>query len=312
MSGGRRPAPVALLASGPTRVMGILNLTEDSFSDGGTHLAPETALRHARRMVAEGASIVDVGAESTRPGAQRVPADVERARVVPIVAALAAEGVAVSVDTMRAEVAHASAEAGAAFINDVSGGLADPEMLPVVAASGIGYITMHWRGHSERMQEQAVYADVVAEVCQELEARVEAALAAGIRPDLLAVDPGLGFSKTTEHNWTLLAALDRLSQLAGRRWPLLVGASRKGFLGTLLASDGQPRPPLERDVATAAITALVAQHRVWAVRTHEVVGQCDAVRVAEALRDRQRPLASVGYGAGPTRSGPSERGEGRD
>jgi dihydropteroate synthase len=263
-----------------TLVMGILNVTPDSFSDGGDFLDPDAALVHAREMLAAGASIIDVGGESTRPGAQRVSESDEMRRVVPIVRALAADGVTVSVDTMRAAVAAAALEAGAQLINDVSGGLADRDMLSVVAASSADFVVMHWRDHSERMQREAVYGDVVAEVTQELLTRRDAAVEAGVDATRLILDPGLGFAKTWDHNWTLLRNLDHFQALGHR---LLVGASRKAFLGELLGG----REPQGRDSATAAISFWAAQHGVWGVRTHEVSGQVDAVAVARRLTDGQ-------------------------
>ena len=245
--------------------MGIVNVTPDSFSDA--HLAD--AVEHGRRLIGEGADLIDVGGESTRPGASRVPEAEELARVLPVVEALAGDAV-VSVDTTRATVASAAVSAGARMVNDVSGGLADEAMLPTVAGLGVPYIAMHWRAHSAQMQDKAVYADVVAEVCQELAARRDAAVEAGVQD--LVLDPGLGFAKTGDHNWALLARLDALIAL-GR--PVLVGASRKAFLGALL--DG--RPPAGRDAATAAVTVLAAQAGAWAVRVHDVAGSADAVRV---------------------------------
>jgi dihydropteroate synthase len=262
--------------------MGILNVTADSFSDGGRYVDADAAIAHGLDMVAQGADIVDVGGESTRPGAERVTASVELGRVVPVVAALSERGVCVSVDTMRAEVADACLRAGAAWVNDVSGGLADPEMLATVASRDGGYIAMHWRGHSTKMQDHAHYSDVVAEVASELSERREAALASGIDPGRLVLDPGIGFAKTTEHNWTLLAHLDALEALGA---PLLLGVSRKRFLGVLLVEDGELRPPVERDDATLALTVLAAQRRLWAVRTHGVRAHRDAISVIERLRD---------------------------
>ncbi len=264
-----------------TLVMGVLNVTEDSFSDGGLWADADAAIAHAFDMVAEGADIIDVGGESTRPGSARVPERVELERVVPVVRALADAGVAVSVDTTRATVAEASIAGGASWINDVSGGLADPAMLPAVADGGCGYITMHWRGHATEMDSRAVYTDVVAEVRDELAERRDAALAAGIDAGRLVLDPGFGFAKTGEHNWALLAHLDALMALG---FPLLVAVSRKRFLGSLLADADGPRPPRERDDATAALTALVAQRGVWGVRTHSVRQHRDAIEVVERLR----------------------------
>jgi dihydropteroate synthase len=245
--------------------MGIVNVTPDSFSDA--HLGD--AVEHGRRLLDEGADLIDVGGESTRPGASRVPEQEELARVLPVVEALAPAAV-VSIDTTRASVAQAAVAAGARMDNDVSGGLADEAMLPLVASLGVPYIAMHWRAHSTEMQSRAVYDDVVIEVCDELAARRDAAVDAGVHD--LVLDPGLGFAKTGEHNWALLRRIDALSAL-GR--PLLIGASRKSFLGELLAG----RPPAERDAATTAVTVLAAQAGAWAVRVHDVAGSADAVRV---------------------------------
>ncbi|MDT7545047.1 MAG: dihydropteroate synthase [Actinomycetota bacterium] len=255
---------------GRTRVMGIVNVTPDSFSDAHLH----DAVAHGRRLHEEGADLLDVGGESTRPGAQRVPEAEELRRVIPVVRELSDAGVVVSIDTTRAYVAAAAIEAGARAVNDVSGGLADPEMLPVVAAAGVPYVAMHWRGPSADMQTRAVYDDVVGDVCRELSQRRDAAVAAGISDVIL--DPGLGFAKDADHNWALLRGLDELSAL-GR--PVLVGASRKAFLGALL--DG--RPAAGRDAATAAITVLAARAGVWAVRVHDVAASADAVRVVARM-----------------------------
>lgn len=254
--------------------MGVLNVTPDSFSDGGDHDTAETAVRFGLQLVADGADLVDVGGESTRPGAARVPEDVELGRVVPVVAELTRQGVRCSVDTTRASVATRAVEAGAVLVNDVSGGLADPAMLPCVADLGVAFVAMHWRGHSADMQARAVYADVVQEVHDELAARLDACAAAGIGEVL--VDPGLGFAKEPEHNWALLRALPRLQELG----PVLLGASRKRFLGDLL--DG--REPKGRDDATTALTVLAAEAGCWGVRVHAVRGSADAVRVVERMR----------------------------
>lgn len=279
--GGVAAAPVPGLTGPPagrTLVMGVLNTTPDSFSDGGSWLDPGAAVRHGLAMVAAGADLVDVGGESTRPGAARVEAEEEARRVLPVVRALAAAGVAVSVDTMRASTAAAALSAGAAVVNDVSGGLADAAMAPVVAERGAPLVAMHWRGHSDVMAGLADYDDVVAEVRDALARRVEALLAAGVRADRLAVDPGLGFAKTAAQGWALLAHLDVLRALG---LPVLVGASRKGMLGALLAgADGAPRPAEERDDATTAVTALAAAAGAWCVRVHDVRPSADAVRVA--------------------------------
>ncbi|MGR6913674.1 dihydropteroate synthase [[Actinomadura] parvosata] len=263
-------------------VMGVVNVTPDSFSDGGLWFDEAAAIEHGRELVREGADIVDVGGESTRPGAARVSMEEELARVVPVIRQLSAEGVVVSVDTMRAEVAKAAVEAGARIVNDVSGGLADPEMPRVVAATGVTYVVMHWRGHSHDMYSRAVYADVVTEVREELSKRVDLVLAEGVTEEQIVLDPGLGFAKNAEHNWAVLAGIPRLAELG---FPLLIGASRKRFLGRLLADpDGTPRPFSRSDDATLAVTALAAHAGAWCVRVHEVGPNADAVRVAAAWK----------------------------
>jgi dihydropteroate synthase len=258
------------------RVMGVINVTPDSFSDGGSFADTDTAVKHGLQLLAEGADILDVGGESTRPGADRVDAETERSRVEPVVAELAAAGALVSVDTMRASTAAAALAAGARIVNDVSGGLADPDLPRVVAEAGVPYVVMHWRAHSSRMQEHAQYDDVVADVSAELCERLDGVVAAGVRPEQVVLDPGLGFAKNAEHNWALLARLDALVAL-GR--PILIGASRKSFLGALLAGDDGPRPVDERDDATAAVSALAAHAGAWGVRVHDVRASADAVRV---------------------------------
>ncbi|HOZ59558.1 MAG TPA: dihydropteroate synthase [Nakamurella multipartita] len=269
-------------------IMGVVNVTADSFSDGGRYLAAPAAVERGLALIAAGADLVDVGGESTRPGAHRVSAEVEAARVVPVVGALAAQGVLCSVDTTRAEVAVAAVAAGARIVNDVSGGLADPEMAAAVADAGVAWILMHWRGHSAFMDDLAVYDDVVDDVRRELSARVEAALAAGVREDAIVLDPGLGFAKTAEHNWALLRALPSITGLDGPGWglPVLVGASRKRFLGTLLADAAGPRPPAGREAATTVISGLAAAAGAWGVRVHEAADSLDAVRVAAAVTGR--------------------------
>jgi dihydropteroate synthase len=272
-----------LPAPGRCLVMGVVNVTPDSFSDGGSYFDPEKAIAHGHELVAEGADLVDVGGESTRPGAQRVSSDEELRRVIPVIRALTGAGVAVSVDTMRAEVAAAAIAAGAGLVNDVSGGLADAAMTPLVAEAGVPYVVMHWRGHSHDMQTRAVYTDVVREVTAELGQRVDALIAAGADPAKIVLDPGLGFAKKDEHNWTLLARLDRL---LGLGFPVLIGASRKGTLTRLLAgTDGTPRAFTDCDDATLAITALAAVQGAWCVRVHDVRPNVDAVRIAGAIRD---------------------------
>ncbi len=259
-------------------VMGVVNVTPDSFSDGGLWFDSSAAVEHGLELVEAGADLVDVGGESTRPGAERPSLDEELARVLPVVAALAKGDAVVTVDTMRAGVARSAVEAGAVAVNDVSGGLADPDMLPTVVELGVPYLAMHWRGHSTSMQDRATYADVVAEVRAELRARVDAASAAGLPRQRLALDPGLGFAKTPDHNWQLLTALQSLHELGQ---PLLVGASRKSFLGELLADDdGERRPADQRDDASAAVSALCAAAGVWCVRVHDVRRSLDAVKVA--------------------------------
>ncbi|WP_327325270.1 dihydropteroate synthase [Streptomyces sp. NBC_01210] len=261
-------------------VMGVVNVTPDSFSDGGRWFNTTAAVKRGLDLVTEGADLVDVGGESTRPGASRVDEDEELRRVVPVVRGLAAEGVTVSVDTMRATVAEQAVAAGAVLVNDVSGGLADPRMVPAVAATGVPFVVMHWRGFSQDMNSRAVYGDVVAEVVAELRERMEAVVAGGIAPERLVIDPGLGFAKQAEHDLALVAHLSELRAL-GR--PVLVAASRKRFLGRVLAKEGAAPPARERDAATAAVSAIVAHEGAWAVRVHEVRATADAVRVARAV-----------------------------
>ncbi len=258
--------------------MGVLNVTPDSFSDGGRFSAADTAVTHARALVADGADIVDVGGESTRPGAHRPDAPEEQRRVLPVVAGVAGiAGAAVSIDTMRADVAAAALDAGADLVNDVSGGLADPAMLRTVAERGVPIVLMHWRGPSWDMQTRAHYGDVVAEVRDHLSARADAALSAGVAPTNLVLDPGLGFAKLPEHNWALLRRLDVLVDLG---FPVLVAASRKSFLGDLLHDSDGPRPVEQREDATTAVTALAAAAGAWGVRVHDARPAHDAVRVA--------------------------------
>lgn len=274
--------PGRLAELGRTLVMGVVNVTPDSFSDGGTYLATDAAVAHGLELRDEGADVVDVGGESTRPGAHRVDEAEELRRVLPVVRELASAGVVVSVDTMRASVAEAALAAGASIVNDVSGGLADEAMAAVVAEAEVPYVAMHWRGHSIDMASRAVYEDVVDDVARELSARLDALTDQGVDPQRVVLDPGLGFAKVAHQSWTLLAHVDELAKL-GR--PLLVGASRKGFLGELLAGpSGEPRAAEERDAATAAVSALLAAQGVWGVRVHDVRATADAVRVAAAVR----------------------------
>ena len=278
------PRPSVLPRPGRCAVMGIVNVTEDSFSDGGRHLAPEAALAHARRLVSEGADLLDVGGESTRPGAIRVDRTDEAARVIPLVRALVEEEVTVSVDTMRASVAAEALDSGAALINDVSGGLADPGMLEVVADHGCPVVLMHWVSPDQYRAGAGGRADyggdVVTSVRDHLARRADAAVSAGVDAGSIVVDPGLGFAKDAADNWALLHRLDVLIDLG---FPVLVAASRKRFLGSLLADTaGVPRAVADRDPATAAVTALAAAAGAWAVRVHDVPPSADAVRVTAA------------------------------
>jgi dihydropteroate synthase len=262
--------------------MGVLNVTPDSFSDGGCFADRDSAVAHGLAMAAGGADYVDVGGESTRPGADRVDAAEERRRVVPVVRELTAAGVRVSVDTTRTEVAAAALEAGAVLVNDISGGLADDGMAALVADARVPWVLMHWRGHSREMYARAEYGDVVTEVCAELSARVDAAVSAGVDAAQLVVDPGLGFAKQAAHNWALLAALPRVVALG---LPVLVGSSRKSFLGRLLAApDGTLRPAAGRDAATVATTVLAAEAGAWGVRVHDAAASADAVATVAAVQ----------------------------
>ncbi|MEW1657010.1 MULTISPECIES: dihydropteroate synthase [unclassified Streptomyces] len=274
-------------------VMGVVNVTPDSFSDGGEWFDTELAVKHGLDLVAQGADIVDVGGESTRPGAARVDEAEELRRVVPVVRELASAGVVVSVDTMRAAVAEQAVEAGARLVNDVSGGLADPAMVSVVAAYHVPFVVMHWRGQSIDMNNRASYADVVGEVVDELRQSMERAIAGGVDPERIVLDPGLGFAKTAAHDLALVAHLSRLRAL-GR--PLLVAASRKRFLGRVLAGGegAAPPPARERDAATAAVSAIVAREGAWAVRVHEVRASADAVRVARAVEGAVQSAGGAG------------------
>lgn len=266
------------------RVMGVLNVTPDSFSDGGKYPTSAAAVAHGRRLLADGADLIDIGGESTRPGATRPLLDVELSRVLPVIEALVEDGAIVSVDTMRAEVARAALAAGALVVNDVSGGLADPEMLDVVAAAGAAYIAMHWRAHSEHMGDFATYDEraggVVAIVAEELAGRLEAILAAGVASDRIVLDPGLGFAKQGRHDWEILGDLDPLLALGH---PVLVGTSRKSFLGRLLQADGEPRDVTGREHATTALSVLLARRGIWGLRVHDARACRDALRVVQAM-----------------------------
>jgi dihydropteroate synthase len=277
---------------GRCAVLGVLNVTPDSFSDGGRFLDHDDAVQHGLALRAAGADLVDVGGESTRPGAVRIDAATETTRVLPVVTDLVAHGVSVSIDTTRAVVASAAIEAGAVMVNDVSGGLADPDMPRVVAEARVPWVLMHSRGAAGA---HAGYEDVIGEVRAELVARVDAAVLAGVDPTLLVLDPGLGFAKNAGHNWTLLRRLDVLLALG---FPVLVGASRKRFLGQLLAdADGVPRPAAGRDLATAVITGLAADRGAWGVRVHDVAASMDAVAVATAWHLGSSRARTSGDGA---------------
>ncbi|MDD4866133.1 MAG: dihydropteroate synthase [Mycobacterium sp.] len=269
------------MSPAPVQVMGVLNVTDDSFSDGGRFLNADDAVAHGLAMAGQGAAIVDVGGESTRPGATRIDPRIEISRVSPVVKELVAQGVTVSIDTMHAEVARAALESGAQIVNDVSGGRADPAMAPLLADSDATWVLMHWRPISADSPHRAPhYRDVVAEVRAELLTGVDGAVSAGVDPARLVIDPGLGFAKTGQHNWALLHALPRL---VATGIPVLLGASRKRFLGRLLAgADGSPRPPDGRETATAVISALAALYGAWGVRVHDVRASVDALKVVEA------------------------------
>jgi len=261
-----------------TLVMGILNITPDSFADGGKYLSKEDAITQGRRLIAEGADIIDVGGESTRPGANRVTEEEELARVIPVITELVKDGAIISVDTMRSAVASAAIKSGALYVNDVSGGLADEKMAKLIANNPkIQYIVMHWRGHSKDMQKQAVYADVVKEVMDELDERVSLLLKSGVLAEQIILDPGIGFAKESDHNWKILQNIERL-QLLG--YPLLIGASRKRFLGELLNTSDTD----SREAATIALTTELARLKIWGVRTHTVKAHQDAISVIERLR----------------------------
>jgi dihydropteroate synthase len=263
-----------------TLVMGVLNVTPDSFSDGGQFNDPKIATDHALQMIADGADIIDIGGESTRPGSDRISVQEELDRVLPVISALADTGVAISIDTMRVNVARAAVQAGACMINDVSGGKADPEMLGYIATLNTPFILMHWRGPSNIMNTLTDYTDVVADVTAEISQQVDVAVAAGIARDRIAIDPGIGFAKTVDQNWPILRHLDVLEELG---LPILMGASRKKFLGELLAKDGVAREMEERESATTAISTLMAARGLWAVRVHDVKSSSDAIAVVDRI-----------------------------
>ncbi|WP_246777902.1 dihydropteroate synthase [Rhodoluna limnophila] len=273
-------------------VMGVLNVTPDSFSDGGEYTSVESALDHARLLIMGGANIIDIGGESTRPGAARVSPEIELARVIPVIEAIVEElqkidrrDVLISIDTMNASTALAAVAAGASIINDVSGGLADEKMFSLAAASGAKLIISHWRGFSDEMQNNSQYIDVAREVAIELQARVDAAVAAGVKRSKIIIDPGLGFAKDMQQNWQLVARLDELEKLD---LPILVGASRKRFIAGALEPGLEPEVTEisnnRRDLATAVLTALLLQRKIWGVRVHNVIATSDSISVVEALR----------------------------
>ena len=278
-----RPAglPSQISALERTAVFGVLNVTPDSFSDGGMHSSTIDAVTHGLALMQQGADVIDVGGESTRPGAERVSEDEELARVIPVIKELVNNGATVSIDTMRSQVARAAVQSGAQIVNDVSGGLADANMFKVVAELQVPYILMHWRGHSTEMEKLSRYQDVTVEVISELQTRIQTAEDAGINLDYLVVDPGIGFAKNSEHNWSLLKNLEQFQNL---NCPLLIGASRKRFIGELLADEQGPRDVLNRDFASTALTTVLAERNVWAVRVHQVQAARDAIAVIEALR----------------------------
>jgi len=258
--------------------MGILNVTPDSFADGGRHFDFEAAINRAKEMISQGVDIIDVGGESTRPGADRVTEEIERDRVIPVITELAELGATLSIDTTRASIAQAAIGAGASIVNDVSGGLADPKMAALIASNPtVQYVVMHWRGHSKDMQKAAEYKNVVGEVKDELDERVIALTKSGVLPEQIILDPGIGFAKSSAHNWELLKGIDRLNLLG---FPLLVGASRKRFLGDLLDAPEAD----DRESASIALTTYLAKSGVWGVRTHSVKPHLDAIAVVEEMR----------------------------
>ena len=257
--------------------MGILNVTPDSFADGGRHFSIDDALKRAEEMIRGGVDIIDIGGESTKPGSDRISEAEEEARVMAVITALAKKEIPLSIDTTRATIADKAIKGGATYVNDVSGGLADPGMYALIAKNPkIQYIIMHWRSHSKTMQGHAIYEDVVKEVREELEERINSALDAGVSTEQIIIDPGIGFSKSAEHNWELLKNIDRFALLG---YPVLVGASRKRFLG-------EERDPADREAASIALTGLLAKQGIWGVRTHSVKPHRDAIAIVESLRKR--------------------------
>jgi dihydropteroate synthase len=265
-----------------TLIMGILNVTADSFSDGGKFLDTRAAIDHGMQLIADGADIIDIGGESTRPGAERVSVEEEQLRIIPVIQTLVRSGAVISVDTMNAATAILAVEHGATYINDVSGGLADFFMPKVVADSGALYIASHWRGHSVDMDNQAIYKDAPTDITRELGERVDALLEAGVKPENLILDPGLGFAKNEQHNWQMLGRLDELQALG---YPLLIGASRKRFLAALLPENASME---DRDAASVAVSVLAARAGVWGVRVHDVARTRSALRVLESWNEGSR------------------------
>ena len=274
--------PTKLSAIDRTLVMGVINVTPDSFSDGGQFEDSKIAISHGLAMANQGADIIDIGGESTRPGADRISEQEEIDRVLPVIESLVAEGIVVSIDTMRASVAKTAVAAGAHIINDVSGGKSDPEMLPYVATLDLPYILMHWRGPSNVMNSLTDYDDVVVDVRNELLAQVHAAVAVGVDRSRIAVDPGIGFAKTVDQNWPILKHLEVLE---AEGLPILMGVSRKKFLGELLAKDGEPREMAGREAATTAISVLMAQRKTWCVRVHDARSSRDAIEVVNRMAE---------------------------
>ena len=272
--------PSKLSALDRTLVMGVLNVTPDSFSDGGRFFDSNVAIAHARQMVSDGADIIDIGGESTRPGSERISIQEEMDRVLPIISALAESEAVLSIDTMRAEVAQAAIAAGAHMINDVSGGKADPEMLSYVATLDVPFRLMHWRGPSNIMNSLTEYQDVVRDVTNEIGEQVAVAVSAGVARNRIAIDPGIGFAKTVDQNWPILKHIDVLESLG---LPILMGASRKKFLGELLSKNGDARHMDDREAATTAISVLMAQRNTWCVRVHDVRGSRDVIEVVSRL-----------------------------
>ena len=272
-------------------VMGVLNATPDSFSDGGQFSAEDDALNHARLLIAASANIIDVGGESTRPGAERITIEEEQRRVISLIKRIAAEpafiasGARISIDTMNSQTAKAAIDAGAKIINDVSGGLADPDMFSVAAETSAILVISHWRGFSDRMDSLNEYQDIARDVAAELSVQVEAAIAAGVKRENIVIDPGLGFAKDMQQNWKLVARLDELEKLG---LPILVGASRKRFIAGMLEPDEAGEVSnSRRDLATAVLTALLLQRKLWGIRVHNVLATTDAIDVVEALRNAE-------------------------